>query len=121
MGMLKKDSARIARKQRIRKRISGSTARPRLSIFRSSRYTYVQIIDDQNGKTLVSCSSAEKDFAKKVKCPSNMDAAKAVGIELAVRAKAKKIDRVVFDRNGNIFHGRVKALADGAREGGLLF
>lgn len=121
MAMLKKDKSRLARKERIRKRIFGTTERPRLSIFRSSQYTYAQIIDDQTNKTLVSCSSAEKDLAAKLKSTSNLEAAKTVGLEIGNRAKAKKISSVVFDRNGNIFHGRVKAVADGARESGLQF
>lgn len=121
MGMLKKDKARLARKERIRKRIMGTTQRPRLSIFRSSQYTYAQIIDDVAKVTLVSCSSAEKELSKKLKSSSNIEAAKTVGLEIANRAKAKKISSVVFDRNGNIFHGRVKAVAEGAREAGLQF
>jgi large subunit ribosomal protein L18 len=121
MGMLKKDRARLARKQRIRKRIFGTTARPRLSIFRSAQYTYAQIIDDEVKKTIVSCSSAEKELSNKLKSTSSVEAAKTVGQEIANRAKAKKISSVVFDRNGNIFHGRVKAVAEGAREAGLQF
>jgi large subunit ribosomal protein L18 len=91
MGMLKKDRARLARKQRIRKRIFGTTARPRLSIFRSAQYTYAQIIDDEVKKTIVSCSSAEKELSNKLKSTSSVEAAKTVGQEIANRAKAKKI------------------------------
>lgn len=121
MGMLKKDRSRQARKERIRRRISGTTERPRLSVFRSAHYIYAQIIDDNEQKTIVSCSSAEKDLSSKLKSTSNIEAAKTVGQEIAQRAKAKKITSVVFDRNGNIFHGRVKAVADSAREAGLQF
>lgn len=107
------------RKQGIRKRVFGVSDRPRLTIFRSARHTYAQVVDDLKGHTIVSASTVEKD----VDCNhgGNRDAATAVGKLLAERAKAKGIGRVVFDRNGFPYHGRVKALADAAREGGLQF
>ena len=111
-------SQRIKRHKRVRAKISGTPERPRLSVFRSGTNIYAQVIDDVNGVTLVSASSLEKDFA----CEgTKSDAAKQVGVNVAERAKAKGIDTVVFDRGGYVYHGRVKALAEGAREGGLQF
>ena len=111
-------SQRIKRHKRVRAKISGTPERPRLNVFRSEANIYAQIIDDVNGVTLVSASSLEKDFA----CEgTKSDAAKQVGLNVAERAKAKGIDVVVFDRGGYVYHGRVKALAEGAREGGLQF
>lgn len=104
---------------RIRKKIKGTGNRPRLSIFRSNKEIYVQVIDDLTGTTLVSASSREADIAKQ---DGNKTAvAKEVGKLIAERVKAENIERVVFDRGGYLYHGRVKALADGAREGGLVF
>ena len=111
-------SQRIKRHKRVRAKISGTPERPRLNVFRSEANIYAQIIDDVNGVTLVSASTLDKDFA----CEgTKSDAAKQVGINVAERAKAKGIDTVVFDRGGYVYHGRVKALAEGAREGGLQF
>ena len=111
-------SQRIKRHKRVRAKISGTPERPRLNVFRSETNIYAQIIDDVNGKTLVSASSLEKDFS----CEgTKTDAAKQVGVNVAERAKAKGIENVVFDRGGYVYHGRVKALAEGAREGGLQF
>ena len=111
-------SQRIKRHKRVRAKISDTPERPRLNVFRSEANIYAQIIDDVNGVTLVSASSLEKDFA----CEgTKSDAAKQVGMNVAERAKAKGIDTVVFDRGGYVYHGRVKALAEGAREGGLQF
>ena len=111
-------SQRIKRHKRVRAKIAGTPERPRLNVFRSGANIYAQIIDDVNGVTLVSASSLEKDFA----CEgTKSDAAKQVGMNVAERAKAKGIDTVVFDRGGYVYHGRVKALAEGAREGGLQF
>ena len=111
-------SQRIKRHKRVRAKISGTPERPRLNVFRSETNIYAQIIDDVNGKTLVSASSLEKDFS----CDgTKTDAAKQVGLTVAQRAKAKGIETVVFDRGGYVYHGRVKALAEGAREGGLQF
>jgi large subunit ribosomal protein L18 len=121
MAMNRKEQGRRARKARIRKCIEGGADRPRLSVFRSSKYIYAQIIDDVSKSTLAACSSNEKPFRGKLKSLRSAEAAKEVGKELAGRAKAKNITRVVFDRNGYVYHGRVKALAEGAREAGLNF
>jgi large subunit ribosomal protein L18 len=112
------NAARIKRHKRVRSKISGTPERPRLCVFRSAKNIYAQIIDDVNGKTLVSASSLEKDFTE---YGGNKDAAKKVGLLVAERALAQKIEAVVFDRGGFVYHGRVQALADGAREGGLKF
>ena len=111
-------SQRLKRHKRVRAKISGTPERPRLNVFRSETIIYAQIIDDVSGKTLVSASSLEKDFHVD---GTKSDAAKQVGVNVAQRAKAKGIDTVVFDRGGYVYHGRVKALAEGAREGGLQF
>jgi len=109
---------RLHRHKRVRGKVSGTPERPRLNVFRSETNIYAQIIDDTKGITLVSASSLEKDF----ECDgTKTDAAKKVGMIVAERAKAKGIDLVVFDRGGYLYHGRVQALAEGAREGGLQF
>ena len=108
---------RIKRHARVRGKISGTAERPRLSVFRSEKNIYAQIIDDVAGNTLVAASSVEKDFGP----GSNKEAARKVGKLVAERAIAKGIEEVVFDRGGYIYHGRVKELAEGAREGGLKF
>src|SRR4029078_1385529 len=95
--------------------------RARLSVFRSSKHIYAQVIDDARGQTLASASSLEKDMRDNLKTGANIEAAKAVGKRLAERASAKGVKQVVFDRGGYLYHGRVKALADAAREGGLDF
>ena len=111
-------SQRIKRHKRVRAKIAGTPERPRLNVFRSETNIYAQIIDDVTGKTLVAANSLEKDFA----CEgTKTDAAKQVGLMVAERAKAKGIEVVVFDRGGYVYHGRVQALAEGAREGGLQF
>ncbi|MEE3394996.1 MAG: 50S ribosomal protein L18 [Candidatus Onthomonas sp.] len=112
------NAQRVKRHKRVRSKISGTPARPRLNVFRSETNIYAQIIDDTVGKTLVSASSLEKSFDGP---GSNVEAAKKVGKIVAERAKAAGIDTVVFDRGGYLYHGRVKALAEGAREGGLQF
>ena len=109
---------RLKRHKRVRGKVSGTPEMPRLNVFRSEKHIYAQIIDDVNGVTLCSASSVEKDFEG---LGSNKEAAKKVGMMVAERAKSKGIDYVVFDRGGYIYHGRVKELADGAREGGLVF
>jgi large subunit ribosomal protein L18 len=107
---------------RIRKKLKGTTERPRLAIFRSVAHIYAQVIDDTKGTTLASASSAEKDSLEKPgKTGGNVAAAKEIGTRVAERAKEKGIDKVVFDRGGYLYHGRVKALADAAREAGLEF
>ncbi len=105
-------------KKGIRKRVSGSPERPRLSVFRSNKGIYAQIIDDNAGVTLVAASSEEKDFAVK---GNKIDQSKEVGKKVAEKAIAAGITQVVFDRNGYLYHGRIKSLAEGAREGGLIF
>ena len=116
----KKDSnkARMKRHKRVRSKVSGTAQRPRLDVFRSAKNIYAQVIDDVAGVTLVSASTTEKDFTE---YGGNKDAAKKVGLMIAERCKAKGIENVVFDRGGYLYHGRVKELAEGAREGGLQF
>jgi large subunit ribosomal protein L18 len=114
------DSARRQRQQRVRKKVVGTDARPRVCIFRSNKHIYAQVISDAQGKTLAAVSSLASagDGAKKVK---GVDVAKQVGADLAKVCKEKNISRVIFDRNGFLYHGRVKAVAEAAREGGLEF
>ena len=112
------NKARLARHKRVRAVISGTPDRPRLCVFRSEKHIYAQVIDDVAGKTLVSASTVEKDFTE---YGGNKDAAKKIGLLIAERAKGAGIETVVFDRGGYIYHGRVAALAEGAREGGLKF
>lgn len=111
--------ARLKRKTRIRKKISGTASRPRLSVFRSAKHVYAQIIDDTAGATLVTASSIEKNVKDQPKFDSKRAQATHVGKLVAERALEKGIKHVVFDRNGFLYHGRVKALSDGAREAGL--
>ena len=113
-----KNAMRLKRHVRVRGKISGTPECPRLNVFRSNANIYAQIIDDVNGVTLVAANTLEKDFEG---ATGNVEAAKKVGQILAERAKAKGIEQVVFDRGGYIFHGRVAALAEGARVGGLKF
>ena len=113
-----KNAMRLKRHVRVRGKISGTPECPRLNVFRSNANIYAQIIDDVNGVTLVAANTLEKDFEG---ATGNAEAAKKVGAALAERAKAKGIEQVVFDRGGYIFHGRVAALAEGAREAGLKF
>ena len=115
---INKNAMRLKRHVRVRGKISGTPECPRLNVFRSNANIYAQIIDDVNGVTLVAANTLEKDFEG---ATGNMEAAKKVGTILAERAKAKGIEEVVFDRGGYIFHGRVAALAEGARENGLKF
>ncbi|MBP3942024.1 50S ribosomal protein L18 [Sphingobacteriaceae bacterium WQ 2009] len=115
---VKKSSRRERIKKGIRKHLSGSTARPRLSVFRSNKAIYAQIIDDVAGITLVSASSLSKDFTV---TGNKVEQSKAVGKLVAEKAVAAGISKVVFDRNGYLYHGRIKSLAEGAREGGLDF
>ena len=113
-----KNAQRMKRHTRVRGKISGTPERPRLNVFRSNANIYAQIIDDVNGVTLASASTLEKEFEG---ATGNAEAAKKVGLKLAERAKDKGISAVVFDRGGYIYHGRVAALAERAREGGLEF
>lgn len=122
--MLKWVSRDVARRRihtRIRKRTDRQTTQPRLNVFRSINHIYAQIIDDTTGQTLVSASSLDRELRQTLKTGGNVAAAKSVGGAIATRAKTAKIERVVFDRGGYAYHGRVKALADAAREGGLKF
>ena len=112
---------RVKRKKSIRKRINGTAERPRLTVFRSASHMYAQIVDDATGQTIVSASTLSKELKGKLKSTGNVDAAKKVGELLSKEAKKKKIATVAFDRNGFLYHGRVKALADAARDGGLQF
>ncbi len=120
--MIKKVSRnemRVERHKRIRKTLSGTAERPRLNVFRSNANITAQIIDDEKGVTLVSASTREKEL--NIKNGGNVEAAKLIGAEIAKRAKKEKIEKVVFDRGGYLYHGRVKALAEAARENGLEF
>lgn len=119
VALKSRNETRKKRHLRIRKNISGTPVKPRLNVFRSNSHIYAQIIDDVNGVTLVSASSKDKDLGL-VK-GSNVEAAKQVGALVAKKALEKQIENVVFDRGGYLFHGRVKALADAAREAGLKF
>jgi large subunit ribosomal protein L18 len=113
--------ARVRRHARVRKNLTGTTDRPRLNVFRSLSGIYAQVIDDQSGRTLLSASSVDRDLREKLKGLKKSEQAKLVGQTLAERAKDKGIQTVVFDRGGYRYIGRVKAFADGAREGGLHF
>ena len=118
VSKINKKAMRLKRHIRVRGKVSGTAERPRLNVFRSNANIYAQIIDDVSGVTLVSANTLEKGF----ECATgNAEAAKKVGVVLAERAKAKGIEEVVFDRGGYVYHGRVAALAEGAREGGLKF
>ena len=119
--MAKKDKAAVRKgvRTRIRRRVRGTQARPRLAIFRSLNHIYAQVIDDERAVTLASASTVEKDL--RGASGGNVEAARRVGRAIAERARALGVESVVFDRGGYLYHGRVKALADGAREGGLRF
>jgi large subunit ribosomal protein L18 len=112
---------RERRKLRIRHKISGTAERPRLSVFRSLKHIYAQVVDDVAGKTVAHCCTLAKDVKGEASEAKKSDAAKLVGKTIAAQLKAKGITKIVFDRNGYLYHGRIKALADGAREGGLEF
>jgi len=116
---LNKNERRARRKKSIRSRISGTLERPRLTVFKSLKNIYAQIIDDMSGKTLLSCSTMDKEYKGPKGC--NIESAKAVGKLLADKAIKNKIETVLFDRNGYVYHGKIKALADACRENGLKF
>lgn len=120
MKLTRKESVQ-RRHRRVRKDVNGSTERPRLAIFRSHQHIYAQVIDDTEQHTLVAASSLEPELKSKLSTGGNITAAAEVGKLVAERAKAKGIELVVFDRGGNLYHGRVQALADAAREAGLNF
>ena len=113
--------ARKKRQSRVRKKVTGSVERPRLCVFRSTKHIYAQLIEDETGKTLATASTVAKATGDSVKYSGNVEAAKVVGKKIAEQALAKDIKQVVFDRNCFLYHGRVKALADAAREAGLTF
>ena len=119
----KKSRAKVREKKhmRIRNRFSGTAERPRLAVFRSNKNIYGQIIDDEAGNTLTAASTVEKDVRSKIQYTDNKEAAECVGKVIAERAKAKGIEEVVFDRGGFVYHGKIQALADAAREAGLKF
>jgi len=119
--LIQKVARRQRRKRRVRRRVAGTSDRPRLTVFRSHKNIYAQIIDDTVGRTLVSASSRDKGFRGDVAYGGNAGAATAVGEALAEKAVAAGIKRVVFDRNGYAYHGRVRELAEAARKGGLEF
>jgi large subunit ribosomal protein L18 len=120
--MAKSNKTAERRKARVRRVIAArSPDRPRLSVFRSSKQIYAQVIDDEKGVTIVAASSLEKDRRESLKTGANIEAARIVGKEIAARAVSAGVKRVVFDRGGYMYHGRIKALAEGAREGGLEF
>ena len=114
-----KKAARLKRKKRIRKKISGTPDRPRLTVFRSARHIYAQVIDDLSGQTLAAASSVEKTFTESSKAGKKSAVASQIGKLIAERAIGKGVKSVVFDRNGFLYHGRIKAVSEGAREGGL--
>jgi large subunit ribosomal protein L18 len=118
---VKKEIARKKRHSRVRKKVTGTGDKPRLNVFRSVKHIYAQVIDDASGATIIAASSTDKELKGKVSTGGNIDAAKTVGQLIAKRASDKGIAQVVFDRGGYLYHGRVKALADAAREGGLKF
>ena len=113
--------ARTRRQKRVRRKVLGTDGRPRVCVFRSKKHVYAQVISDDRGMTLLSVSTLSKGLADKFKNSRGVEAARHVGLALAEICKEKNIRRVVFDRNGFLYHGRVKAVADGAREGGLEF
>jgi large subunit ribosomal protein L18 len=121
MPKVASNEVRLRIHERIRKRLTGSQARPRLAVFRSNKHIYAQIIDDSQGATVTAASSLDADAKKDLKAGGNIAAAKAVGKLVAQRAKAKGVEAVLFDRGGYLYHGRVKALAEAAREAGLKF
>lgn len=116
-----RERLRKVRHERVRKRASGVAGRPRLNVYRSLNNIYAQIIDDEKGQTLISASTLDEEAREAIKAGGNVEAAKVVGKAIAKRALKKRIKQVVFDRGGYKYHGRVKALADAAREGGLKF
>ena len=121
MSTLSRKQQTQKRHRRLRRNLAGTAARPRLAVFRSNNHIYAQVIDDDAQNTLAAASSLDKDLRTNLKNGATCDASVAVGELVAKRALAKGIEKVVFDRGGNLYHGRVKALADAAREAGLQF
>ena len=120
-SLAQKKVARLKRQTRVRKKITGSPERPRLNVFKSARHIYAQLIDDTTGVTLVSASTLVDEVAEGLSYTGNIEAAQKVGAAIAKKALEKEITAVVFDRNGFLYHGRIKALAEAARENGLSF
>jgi len=118
---MSKNTPRLNRKERIRKKVNGTSERPRLSVYKSLKHIIAQVIDHSSGRTLVEASTLSKELKGKLAEDDKTEAAKKVGALIAERCKAAKIDKVVFDRNGFPYHGRIAALADGARAAGLQF
>jgi large subunit ribosomal protein L18 len=121
MTSVEKNQKLRRRQRRVRQRIVGTPARPRLNVYRSQSHIYAQLIDDTSGRTLASASSLDEQLRQSLKSGANVEAAKAVGKLLADRAKAVRVEAVVFDRGGRLYHGRIKALAQASRENGLKF
>lgn len=121
MRLAEKETLRKKRHRRVRYKVNGTAERPRLNVSRSIQHIYAQLIDDEAGRTLAAISTQNKDLREKLKSGGNIAAAKEIGKQIAELGKAKGVTAVVFDRGGYKYHGRVKALADGAREGGLQF
>jgi large subunit ribosomal protein L18 len=121
MSSLSRKQQTQKRHRRLRRHLSGTAERPRLAVFRSNNHIYAQVIDDEAQSTLCSASTVDRDLRSSLKAAASCDASVAVGQLVAQRALAKGISQVVFDRGGNLYHGRVKALADAAREAGLQF
>ncbi len=119
MSLVTRSERRVRKHVRVRKKVAGTAAKPRLNVYRSSKHIYAQLVDDDKGATLASASSLSKDFSGKH--GANKEAAREVGKLIAKLAKAKSIEKAVFDRGGYLYHGRIKELAEGAREGGLKF
>jgi len=116
-----RQQSRLRRQQRIRRKVRGTTQRPRLSVFRSARHIYAQIVDDAQGRTLMAASSLDAQLKDALRSEKKVAAAKLVGKLIGERALDKGIKQVVFDRNGFLYHGRIKSLSEGAREAGLIF
>jgi large subunit ribosomal protein L18 len=121
INKISKNEKRKKRHLRMRKKVFGTSERPRLNVYRSLSNVYAQVIDDESGTTLVSASTLDKDIKEKIQQRGNREAAKLVGQYVAQKALEKGIEKVIFDRSGYIYHGRVKELAEGAREAGLQF
>lgn len=120
-AMATRQDAREKRKIRVRRKVRGTPERPRLNVFKSAKHIYAQLIDDTTGSTLLSVSTLMSDVREGLDYTGNIEAARKVGATIAQRAKDARIEKVVFDRNGFLYHGRVKALAEAARENGLVF
>ncbi len=119
--LVAKRDATVARKKRVRRKVAGTAAKPRLTVYKSVKHVYAQIIDDATGRTLVAASSMGRDLREDLKKTATVEAARTVGLAIGKKALARDITRVVFDRNGYPYQGKVKALADAAREAGLQF